>query len=257
MISNFHTHTFRCHHAKGSERDYVIAAINAGIKYLGFSDHSPYYFPDGYYSHFRMSPDEVTEYVGEIIKLREEFKDHIKIYIGYEAEYYPEYFEKTFEIWDRAPYDYLIMGQHFIGNEIGEQHSAKPTEDTRVLDRYVEQVIEGMRTGRFFYIAHPDVLNITCDGDCYEEKMTLLCKEAKKLDIPLEINMLGLRERRSYPDARFWKIAGKIGNTAILGCDAHDPSHIAVPENVDEALRWADRFGVEVIEPTEPIKIRF
>lgn len=257
MIANFHTHTYRCHHAKGTERDYVLAAINAGIKYLGFSDHSPYFFPDGYYSHFRMSPGEVAEYAGEIIKLREEFKDSIKIYIGYETEYYPEFFDKTLDILNQAPYDYLILGQHFIGNEIGEQHTAKPTDDAGALDAYVNQVIEGMRTGRFFYLAHPDVLNISCDGDYYEEKMTLLCQEAKKLDIPLEINMLGLREHRSYPDERFWKVAARVGNKAILGCDAHDPQHIAQPENVEQSLRWADRFGVEITEPTEPIKIRF
>ncbi len=29
-MQNFHTHTYRCHHAKGSDREYVEAAIKAG-----------------------------------------------------------------------------------------------------------------------------------------------------------------------------------------------------------------------------------
>ena len=40
MIANYHTHTWRCHHADGTEREYVENAIAAGIKILGFSDHT-------------------------------------------------------------------------------------------------------------------------------------------------------------------------------------------------------------------------
>ena len=34
-----HTHTKRCGHAFGADEEYVQAAIDAGIKVLGFSDH--------------------------------------------------------------------------------------------------------------------------------------------------------------------------------------------------------------------------
>ena len=40
-VINFHTHTSRCHHASGSVQDYLQAAWNAGVKYIGISDHSP------------------------------------------------------------------------------------------------------------------------------------------------------------------------------------------------------------------------
>ena len=38
MIANYHTHTQRCRHATGTARDYVLAAIEGGLKELGFSD---------------------------------------------------------------------------------------------------------------------------------------------------------------------------------------------------------------------------
>ncbi len=41
MLCNLHTHTWRCHHATGTERAYVEAAIQGDIKILGFSDHTP------------------------------------------------------------------------------------------------------------------------------------------------------------------------------------------------------------------------
>ena len=44
--ANYHTHTKRCRHANGSDRDYIEAAISAGIKTLGFSDHVPLPYRD-------------------------------------------------------------------------------------------------------------------------------------------------------------------------------------------------------------------
>ena len=41
MTENYHTHTARCRHATGTEEEYVLAAIDRGLKILGFSDHTP------------------------------------------------------------------------------------------------------------------------------------------------------------------------------------------------------------------------
>ena len=43
LKSNFHTHTFRCGHAKGDIKDYTKSAISFGFKNIGFSDHA--FFP--------------------------------------------------------------------------------------------------------------------------------------------------------------------------------------------------------------------
>lgn len=42
--NNYHTHTTRCYHASGKDEEYVKAAIKAGIKELGFSDHTPWHY---------------------------------------------------------------------------------------------------------------------------------------------------------------------------------------------------------------------
>ena len=41
MIANYHTHTARCLHAAGAEREYVERALQGGCRVLGFSDHTP------------------------------------------------------------------------------------------------------------------------------------------------------------------------------------------------------------------------
>ena len=39
--TNFHTHTYRCGHANGSEEEMVCSAIKMGIEELGISEHVP------------------------------------------------------------------------------------------------------------------------------------------------------------------------------------------------------------------------
>ena len=41
LVSNYHAHTTRCGHAFGTEREYIEAAIECGIREFGFSDHAP------------------------------------------------------------------------------------------------------------------------------------------------------------------------------------------------------------------------
>ena len=93
MIANYHTHTPRCNHADGREERYVQRALEGGLEELGFSDHSPYFFDEpGYYSSFRMRPEDLEGYVDTILNLREAYKGRIQIKLGLETEYYPKQF---------------------------------------------------------------------------------------------------------------------------------------------------------------------
>ena len=43
MIANYHTHTYRCGHSGNyADEEFVLHAIDAGLKVLGFSDHTPW-----------------------------------------------------------------------------------------------------------------------------------------------------------------------------------------------------------------------
>ena len=118
MTANYHTHTARCHHASGTEREYIETAIARGLKVLGFSDHCPQIFPvDDYYSYFRMRPEETDGYINTLRDLRAEYKNDIDLKIGFEVEYYPEMFDKFIEFAKPYEIDYIILGQHFLRNE--------------------------------------------------------------------------------------------------------------------------------------------
>ena len=106
---NMHTHTTRCQHAKGADEEYVRSAIDTGLDVLGFSDHAPYLFREGYVSPIRMRADELKGYVDSILDLKEKYKGKSERYCGLEMEYFAEYFDKTMEFIEQYPIDYFIL----------------------------------------------------------------------------------------------------------------------------------------------------
>ena len=113
MIANYHTHTVRCGHAKGTDREYVETAIAQGLKTLGFSEHVPMPFPDGHESRFRVPIAKLDDYVKSVLTLREEYRNDIEIHLGFEAEYYPDLFPEMKKLLSPYPVEYLLLGQHF------------------------------------------------------------------------------------------------------------------------------------------------
>ena len=245
MQANYHTHTVRCHHAEGTEREYIEQAIARKLETLGFSDHSPQVFDGGYVSGKRMLPEQLEEYVATLQSLREEYAGRIEILIGLEAEYYPKYFGRLMDLIRPYHLDYLLLGQHYLGNEEeGLPPCPRPTEDEGRLEQYVRQVTEGMETGAFSCVVHPDILNYTGDRKINRKWYEKLCVRAKELDIPLEINLLGVREDRNYPNDVFWEIAAREGNMVIYGSDAHRADHVCSPDVIHKADRFRERMGI-------------
>ena len=253
MIANYHSHTPRCRHASGSEREYVENALKRGLKIFGFSDHTPQWFPGGYYSTMRMFPDQLEDYCRTVRALQKEYAGQLDIPLGVEVENYPDIFEELLLRLRDAGIEYMLLGQHWIGNEDGEPYSGRPTENVRQLERYCDQLIDGMYTGLFSYVAHPDLLHFVGSSQAYDRHMRRLCKAAVATDTPLEINLLGVLTRRHYPRDAFWQIAAEEGCKTVLGIDAHSPAEVLELQPEQTALELAQRYGLTVLE-TVPLR---
>ncbi len=256
MIANYHTHTWRCRHAVGTEEEYVQSAVYRGLRILGFSDHTPYSFPAWYDSGYRMELSQLAGYAQVVQSLKDKYAGQIQIHLGLEAEYYPQYFPDLLAKLRDQGIEYLLLGQHFLGNEIGESYCGRPTSEEETLERYCDQTVQAMQTGLFTYLAHPDLMRYVGPGSVYEHHMRRLCREAKSCGVPLEINLLGLREGRHYPDRRFWALAAEEGCACILGCDAHNPHGLTAPGGEREALRMVRDLGLTLLD-TVPLRPLF
>ena len=264
MIANYHTHTVRCRHANGTEREFIEMALESGLQVLGFSDHTPYPFRGDYYSNFRMPLAEAEDYFRTITDLKAEYAGQIEIHVGVEAEYYPDLFPGLMDFLRQFPCEYMIMGQHFPGNEEDQDYITLPRNDPELLKQYMDQVTEGLETGLFTYAAHPDCFCWQGDPEVYRQVMTKFCRRAKEQSWVLEYNLLGHHHKKNYPNPAFWEIAAEVGNTVILGADAHypwmlnrrddDPEFWKQTE--EEALAYLHGLGMTPLDTVElkPIK---
>lgn len=249
MNYNYHTHTARCGHATGTQQEYVQRAIASGIEDMGFSDHFPWKAPDGSEASWRMPVCDVDSYREETIRLREKYKGQIKIFLGFEMEYYPEHFGRMLESAVSYGAEYLILGQHYIAPEYtGIKQVFSACEDASVLRQYVDLLIDAMHTGVFSYVAHPDAFCYKgTDLALYREEMRRLCIASKTLQIPLELNFLGIRAKRHYPRAEFWEVAGEEQAPVTFGFDAHDVLAACDGTSFETAWVLCERYRLNYI----------
>ena len=107
---NLHTHTRRCKHARGIPADYAKAAEEKGIRVLGMTDHTP--FPDDRVIMIRMGIAELDDYIREVREAQADYPK-LKILLGLECEYFPEFDDFYRMLREEKKMDYLIGSVHF------------------------------------------------------------------------------------------------------------------------------------------------
>ncbi len=255
---NYHTHTCLCKHARGQAADYCRAAVEQGVSVLGFSDHTPHR-GDALWISVRMSETELPTYVSDVEAARREFPE-LRVLLGMECEYVPE---------EVSWYRDVLLGQFHLEYLLGAFHSYRASDgwhntftdvpDDAALRSCTDFMVEGMQSGLFACIAHPDLFEFSRRGWGAEDTACAhaICEAAAALSIPLEINANGLRRaliqdvtgmRRPYPSHRFWEIAAEYPIEVICCSDAHTPEQVW--GNNDDAYAFARYYGLNVINET-------
>lgn len=229
----YHTHTPRCGHAVGSEEEYVLSAIKNGIKVMGFTDHV--FLPGLDQPRMRGSYTELKDYISSVNRVKKKYEDQIEIHLGFECEYGDEYLDYYRSLLKEKGFEYLILGQHlfFNGDKTIDWLFSYTNNPDEGLRRYVDEIIKGIQTGLFTYLAHPDLFirmysEIT---PAAEQQIRRLCEACVKYDMPMEINLGGLCGQQfvspgkmNYANEEFFKIASEYPIKVIIGVDAHDPN---------------------------------
>ncbi|MBE6643638.1 MAG: PHP domain-containing protein [Ruminococcaceae bacterium] len=248
MNYNYHTHTFRCNHASGTPEEYVKRATGNGIKYMGFSEHFPYICRDGYEARYRLPTSQIGDYFREIGDLREKYKNEIDIKIGFEMEYYHGLFDTMLENAVKYGAEYLILGPHFIDEEHpGGVYAMTLTENEADYVKYADCVVDGIKSNVFTYVAHPDLFNYVGNEEIYKREAERICRASLEYGVPLEINFLGIRTGRNYPNEAFWEVAGRIGSPVTFGFDAHDAMSSYDGESLKKAEKLVEKYGLNYI----------
>lgn len=222
-----HTHTKRCGHAYGDDEQYVLAAIDAGFKQLGFSEHIGYTWFD--IPTDRMLYRDTNDYLTSIYHLKEKYRDRIDIKVGFEIEYYDNEVEFLKDMRERC--DYMIVGQHCkYVDGFGFDYLCRD-EDVR---DYADLLCKAMRSGLVSCVAHPDyfMLGRRSFSEACVKAAHQIAQCAVECDVLLEINLKGRKcgklpyiegDAYPYPYRPFWEIIAQYPVQCVYGYDAHVP----------------------------------
>lgn len=264
LKANYHTHTKRCGHAEGEDEDYVLEALGSGFTELGFSDHVilPGYSEPGMRGDYSLFHD----YIDSIRTLAKNYQDRIKLYVGFEAESFPQFFPYYKENLHNGVIDYLILGNHMAMDNNNKPYLwFSRINNAEELYLYKDLAVQALTTRMFSIFAHPDIFmsNIeNFDSDC-KKISKILIETAIAYDVPLEVNLGGMRssekqygsrKRRRYPTDDFFSLASKYHAKCIIGCDAHSPENLSNETAVYTALQFCQKHNLNLVDHIDTIK---
>lgn len=232
MKTNYHTHHALCGHAEGNCDDYCKEAVANNFTELGFSDHAPNKRMND--RGVRMRPEDIDQYLNEINEAKENYNESLTVYAGLEVEYFYNHEEYLQDLADKT--DYLILGQHYISftKDLNNLVSGFGLTTKNQIELYAEYVVEGMKTGHFAMLAHPDLYMygyINWD-ETAEKVARKIIETAKETNTILEFNANGFRREKkqsnegmiyAYPNTHFYELVKEYDVEVMISSDCHVP----------------------------------
>jgi histidinol-phosphatase (PHP family) len=244
---DYHMHTKRCGHARGEMYQYVEKALELGFEEMGFSDHFP--FIDRIRPELAMPLSQLPEYVQDVEEIRKRYPQ-ITIRLGTEVDYFPHLEKEIGELLSQYPFDYVIVGVHFIDdwnfdnpNEISEWQKRDVNE---VYEQYISLLQQAANSKLFNIIAHCDLVKIfgyRSTKDLHDQWDALIqCFVQNKLTV--EISTAGLYKPvgEIYPSEDIIKLLKKYHVPIVISSDAHHPEYVG--RSFDQAMALVRKFGL-------------
>jgi len=252
-LLDYHVHTEFSVDCATAMATSCVAAIDAGITEIAFTDHidhQPNDFGFGYY--------RIEDYFRSLEDVREEFGDRLTILAGAEIDFHTD----TFEAVDRwvsvnlERYDFTIGSVHYASEG---RLIYPPLYDDMTLDEvfsaYLQQIEAAVRTGWFCSIGHLDIPKryLPKKYRMYEPadirgRLPPVFRAMIESNVGFEINTSGIRQapKTSMPGpsiVRWYTAAG--GTRITTGTDSHTERTIGagVPLTL-EMLRLCGAPGV-------------
>lgn len=241
MLTDYHLHlrpdaadtTVGEYFTAANVERYLAAAADAGIAELGVSEHV-YRFTRALeiWDHpfwRQQAVDDIDAYC--------EFVGSTPLRLGLEVDYVPGAEDRTANLLDSLPLDYVVGSVHFIGDSAVDHDGFDAWESVGdpalVWERYFELVAEAVRSGPFDILAHPDLVKVWGSGRpgpdrdprfYYEPVVEAIAESG----IAVEISTAGYRKPvgEIYPAPAFAEMCVEAGATFALSSDAHRPEQV-------------------------------
>lgn len=253
-LPDYHTHTARCGHARGTPAEYVEAARAAGLLAIGVADHLPLLpEPDPELS---MEACELDDYVAEVLELKAAFPGFVLL--GIEADYRPDTVSEVHSLLESQPFEYVIGSVHHLGDwgfddpRQMEGYSSRQIDDVWV--DYLELVGEAAECGLFTILGHLDLVKKFGyrPTRALDDELDRVVERISRAGVAIEINTAGLHKpvKEAYPSPAILRKLWAADIPITFGSDAHRPEEVG--RDFARAADLARAAGYEEFARLEP-----
>jgi histidinol-phosphatase (PHP family) len=235
--TDYHVHTFRCGHAGGASRDYVLQAIDRGLSEIAFTDHIPLYFLPGDDPNptIAMTRAELPGYVAEVRALGEEFAGRIDVLLGLEADYAEGHEDALREILSLHAWDVVLGSVHWVAGDwidapgSGRRHDAEGS--VFLWCEYFRLLGKACAASLFDVMTHfdlPKKFGHRMPPEAAAAEAGAV-SAARAAGVAIEVSSAGLRKPvgEEYPAPPLLRKLVAAGVPVVFSSDAHAPAEVA------------------------------
>lgn len=245
QLSNYHSHCTFCD-GRSNPESFIKFAISQGFRAYGFSSHSPLPFE----TFWNMPKDDMPEYLMEIERLKEKYREEIEIYVGLEIDFLNETYNASIPFFSQLPLDYRIGSIHFLPIALpleernmvcidGSYRDFQKSVDTyyqgeiRLLVAHYFQSIQKMvEIGGFDIVGHMDKIymnghrcsDFVFEADWYQKPFNDSLQLIAEKGLMMEINTKNLLKRKqTYPHTDYLHRLLELNIPVMVNSDCHYP----------------------------------
>ena len=234
-----HVHTKLCHHARGEMEEYVLAAINKGLRKLIFLEHLEVGI--NYFESTWLTEDDFKYYHEEGKRLQEKYQDRIEIGLGIEVGYNPNYLEEIERRLALYTWDRIGISYHFLETDSAHLNMVSRKQVNidaldqlgvqEVVTKYYENLKDAVEKVPGQVLCHIDaVLRHHPNVEINPKHLSLideLLDSAALKNMSLEVNTSNYRiKNEPSPSLDILRKAIKKNIPLVAGSDAHRPEDV-------------------------------
>ncbi len=241
MKLNYHVHNRYSSDARGTTEEVVRRAAELGFEEICLTNHVEVLTPAGEWEvDFLEARERFGRLAREIAATRRRFPD-LRILLGAELEYRPEWVESLERLTASIEFDFLLGSVHVVdghnisgGAAVGEYFKGKDLSEA--YGRYFAVLQEMVEWGGFDVVAHFDLIKrfgAKFYGPYAVEDFALqieaILERMARRGIGLEVNTSGVVQApgEPYPGLPILLMAQKAGITTLtIGTDSHLPERL-------------------------------
>lgn len=240
-LTNYHSHCSFCD-GKAPAEEFVKSAVAAGFTSYGVSSHAPLPFT----TRWTLKSEAVGDYLDEIKRLKEKYKDVIDLYVGMEIDYLSAAHNPSIAYFQTLPLDYRIGSVHYVTNEMGEIMDMDTCIDDfkaslsqlfggdlkQLVSNYFNASMRMVEAGGFDFVGHLDKISYNAslclpgvvDQGWYKKLLLEYLSLVSEKGIMVEVNTKAYAKKGYlFPNVQQLGLLKRFNIPVLVNSDAHLP----------------------------------